>query len=137
MKEITPEALNELCRNTMVSHLGIKILTYKEGLLTASMPVDERNIQPMGFLHGGASLALAETVASIGSAAMTNTDEYHVFGVQVSGNHLNTARSGSVFAEAVLIHHGKSSHVWNIDITSENGKLISTARVSIAIVKKK
>jgi len=137
VKEITPEALNELCRNTMVSHLGIQILTYKEGLLTASMPVDERNIQPMGFLHGGASLALAETVASIGSAAMTNTDEYHVFGVQVSGNHLNTARAGSVFAEAVLIHHGKSSHVWNIDITSENGKLISTARVSIAIVKKK
>ena len=137
MKEITPEELNEICRNTMVSHQGIQILTYEDGLLTASMPVDKRNIQPMGFLHGGASLALAETVASIGSAAMTNTDEYHVFGVQVSGNHLNTARSGSVFAEAVSIHHGKSSHVWNIDITAENGKLISTARVSIAIVKKK
>lgn len=121
----------------MVSHLGIRITHCSEGIVEATMPVDERTQQPLGFLHGGASLALAETVASIGSLVMADTNEYHIFGVQVSANHTNTARTGDVYAKATLINKSKSTHVWNCDISSVAGKLISTARVTIAIVKKK
>lgn len=134
---ITLETINGLNENTLVSNLGIRITDFGEDYIEGAMPVDDRTRQPMGFLHGGASLALAETVASIGSVAITDTEQYHIFGVQVTGNHVNTARSGEVIVKAVLINKGRSSHLWNCDITTPAGKLISTIRVTIAIVKKR
>lgn len=133
----TVMSVNRLNQSSMVSHLGIQITHCSEGNVEATMPVDERTRQPMGFLHGGASLALAETVASIGSLVITDSEEYHVYGVQVSANHINTARTGDVIAKATLINKSRSTHIWNCDVSSSSGKLISTARVTIAIVKKK
>jgi 1,4-dihydroxy-2-naphthoyl-CoA hydrolase len=129
------EQLNHFCRGTFISYLGIEFLNYGENYIEASMPVDNK-LQPMGFLHGGASLALAETIASGGSFLLVDPEKYHVFGLQVSGNHLSTIHTGTVYARAEIIHKGRSTHVWDVKIRDEKGKLISVARVTMMIVKK-
>ncbi|PID95224.1 MAG: esterase [Bacteroidetes bacterium] len=129
--------MNALCQNTLVSHLGIKVTHLAEGEVLATMPVDDRTRQPMGFLHGGASLAFAETVASIGSLLITDLEAYDIFGTQVSGNHLRSVRSGEVYARASLLHKGRSSHLWDCTISDPRGKLIASIRVVITIVKKR
>ena len=101
------------------------------------MPVDERTCQPFGVLHGGASMALAETIAGVGSLA--NIADYeHAVGQQVSVNHVSAATMGdTVKAVATLVHRGRSSHVWHVDIISQTtGKLVSTAQVLYFILKK-
>ena len=133
----TVKEINRLCTNTLVTHLGIEITEYTKDHIIGTMPVDETTRQPMGFLHGGATLSLAETIASIGSAMQTDLTKYHVFGVQVTGNHVNTVRSGIVTATGKLLHKGRTSHVWDCDIRDQNHKLISVVRVSIAVVEKK
>lgn len=133
----TVQEINTLCKNTLITHLGIKITEYTKDHVTGTMPVDDTTRQPMGFLHGGATLSLAETMASIGSAMQTDLTKYHIFGVQVTGNHLKTVRSGLVTATAKLLHKGKTSHIWDCDIRDQNHKLISVVRVSIAVVEKK
>lgn len=133
----TVKEINKLCSNTLVTHLGIEITEYTIDHIIGTMPVDENTRQPMGFLHGGATLSLAETIASVGSAMQTDLSKYHVFGVQVSGNHVNTVRSGIVTATGKLLYKGRTSHVWDCDIRDQNQKLISVVRVSIAVVKKK
>lgn len=128
--------LNDICKGTFVSFLGIEFLDYGRDFVEARMPVDNK-LQPMGLLHGGASLALAETIASGGSYLLVDTEKYDVFGLQVSGNHLSTVSDGTLFARADIIHCGKSTHVWDVKISSEAGKLISVTRVTMMIVKKK
>lgn len=123
--------------NSMVEHLGIRFLPSEGETVRAEMPVDHRTAQPFGMLSGGASLALAETVAGHGSMSICREGEY-ACGMQVSGNHLSAVPvGGKVFAEGRLIHHGSSSHVWNIDITTPQGQLVSTVRVVNFILKKK
>jgi uncharacterized protein (TIGR00369 family) len=133
----TVEQYNEGNKNTLMGALGILFISVKDATITASMPVDGRTVQPFGFLHGGATLALAETVAGQGSHLLCKNGE-HVFGVQVSGNHLSSAAQGdTVIAVATLLHKGKSTHVWNVDVTSHStGKLISTIRVVNSVFKK-
>ena len=130
------EELNLLNRGTMMEQLQIEYLEVEEGFLKARMPVDQRTIQPDGILHGGASLALAETVAGLGSALMVDLSRFNVRGAQVSANHVGIAKKGWVVAEARLIHQGQHSHVWNIDIKSESGKLVSICRITNFVVKK-
>jgi 1,4-dihydroxy-2-naphthoyl-CoA hydrolase len=127
--------LNLFCKGSFISHLGIEFLNYGENYIEASMPVDDK-LQPMGVLHGGASLALAETIGSAGSFLLVDPAKYDVFGLQVSGNHVSTIRSGKVFARAEIIHRGRTTHVWDVMIRDEGGKLISTARVTNMIVEK-
>jgi uncharacterized protein (TIGR00369 family) len=131
------EKLNAINKGTMMEVLGIEYLEAREGYLRAKMPVDERTFQPAGLLHGGASIALAETLGSFGSAMMTDLNEYEVRGSQLSANHIKAAKDGWVFGEAVILHQGKNTHVWNIDIRNEKGDLISTCRLTIFIIKKK
>lgn len=101
------------------------------------MPVDERTRQPFGILHGGATLALAETIAGLGSMIMVEADEF-VVGMQVSGNHISSAHEGdTVRAVATIIHKGRSSHVWNIDVFTSTDKLVSSIRVMNSILKKR
>lgn len=128
--------LNELCKGTFISFLGIEFLDYGDDFVEARMPVDNK-LQPMGLLHGGASLALAETIASGGSYLLVDPDKYDVLGLQVSGNHLSSVSNGTLYARAEIIHKGKITHVWDVKIKGENGKLISVTRVTIMIVKKK
>lgn len=101
------------------------------------MPVNSNTLQPLGYLHGGASLALAETVGSAGSLFSIDTNKYIAFGMNVSGNHVSSIREGLLTATATIIHRGKTSHVWDVEIKNEEGKLISVVRVTNAIVEKK
>ncbi len=128
------KSLNKTSHNTLVGNLGIEYIKATEGYVLAKMPVDERTMQPLGILHGGASLALAETVGGLGSFLLIDSLEFESRGVSLSANHLNAASSGFVFAEATILHKGKSTHVWNIDIRDQNGLLISTARLTNRII---
>ena len=129
--------LNAMNRGTLMEQLGIEYLEARSGYMKASMPVDERTFQPMRILHGGATLALAETLASIGSALMVDREKFDVKGQHVTANHIRSARSGKVTGEAVIMHQGRSSHIWNVDVKDEAGRLISTCRVTIFVVRKK
>ena len=133
---MTIEEINNFCQNTLISNLDIKFIEIGETYVVAHMPVSSKTQQPLGILHGGASLALAETVASAGSFLMVDIQKYNVFGLQVTGNHIATAKDGLVVAKAEIIHKGESTHVWNVNIRDENGKLISVARVTNIITEK-
>ena len=130
------ELINQYVRDTMIDRLGIRFTAVGEGWVEASMPVDERTFRPGGFLHGGANLALAETVAGLGSMLMVDNQEFDILGIQVSGNHTGSVAEGSVQARAGIVHAGFQTHLWNVEIRSESGKLISTARVTNMIVKR-
>ena len=128
--------LNQFCKDTFVSLLGIEFTDTGEGYIEARMPVDDK-LQPMGYLHGGASLALAETVASGGSYLLIDREECDVLGLQVSGNHVAVVNKGTLFARAEIIHKGNKTHVWDVKIKNEEDKLISVARVTMMVVNKK
>jgi len=130
------ELVNKFAQNTMVENLGIRFTAIGEGFVEASMPVDERTMRPGGLLHGGANLALAETVAGLGSMLSVDINEYDVLGIQVSANHTGSAFDGTVYARAEIIHPGVQTQVWNVEIRNEEGKLISTGRVTNMIVKR-
>ena len=129
--------INKICEKTLIGHLGIVFTNFQNETLEASMSVDERTVQPMGYLHGGASLALAETVGSGASLLLINSEKYNVFGMNVSASHISSVRQGKVHAKATMIHKGQTTHVWNVEIKDDSGKLISVARVTNAIVPKK
>ena len=123
--------------DSMGAHLGIKFQTVQEGYVKATMPVDARTCQPFGILNGGASLALAEIIAGHGSVPLCSPDQMPC-GIQVSANHVRMVRTGSyVEATGRLIHRGRTSHIWNVDITDPEGRLVSTARIVNQIVKKR
>lgn len=123
--------------HSMGTHLGIQFLEMEEGYVRAQMPVDERTCQPFGILNGGASLALAEIVAGHGSIPLCSPGEMPC-GIQVSANHLSMVPKGEcVFATGKLVYRGRTTHLWNVDITNKEGKLISTARIVNQIVKKR
>jgi 1,4-dihydroxy-2-naphthoyl-CoA hydrolase len=128
--------LNEVCKGSFISFLGIEFLDYGDNFIEARMPVDDK-LQPMGLLHGGASLALAETIASGGSYLLVDPEKYDVLGLQVSGNHISSVSKGTLFARAEIIHKGKKTHVWDVNIRSDSGKLVSVTRVTVMVVKKK
>ena len=134
-KSVSAQDLNQHRKKTMVDHLAIEITEVGEDYIIASMPVDERTHQPMGILHGGASIALAETVGSI--AANLAVDESHYcVGLEVNGNHLKSIRSGKVFARASAVHLGRSTQVWDIRITDEEGRKICISRLTMAVLSK-
>ncbi len=134
---MTIQEINKICKNSMISHLGIEFTGYTETTVEARMPVHAPTHQPMGYLHGGASLALAETVGSAGSLFLVDPTKFNVFGMQVTGNHISSIREGWVIARATIIHQGRTSHVWDVEIRDTDDKLISVARVTNAIVEKK
>lgn len=136
--KIPIDKLNYSGNHALIGNLGIRFTSTSKSGVEAVMPVDERTRQPFGILHGGATLALAETVAGLGSMILCNPDETMV-GMQVSGNHISSAREGDmVHAEARIIHKGRSSHVWNVDIFAvSTGKLVSSVRVVNSVMKMK
>jgi len=121
--------------NSMTEHLGIKFLSCENNVIIAEMPVDHRTCQPYGILNGGASLALAEITAGYGSMAICGDDRFPA-GMQVSANHISSVKVGhSVLATGKLIHKGVTTHVWNVDVTTPGGRLVSSVRV-VNFIKK-
>ena len=130
------ETLNEFCAQSMIGLLGITFTDVQPDSIRATMPVNSKTCQPNGWLHGGASLALAESMAGAGSYLLVDREQFNVLGLQVSGNHISSINKGILQANARLIHKGKTTHVWDVKITDENHKLISTVRVTNIITDK-
>lgn len=135
--EIPLDLLNAQAKHALMGNLGIQYTYVSPDRIEATMPVDERTRQPFGILHGGATLALAETVAGLGSMVTCQPDEI-VVGMQVSGNHVSSAHEGdTVRAVGTIVHRGRSSHVWNVDVFTSTNKLVSSIRVVNSIMKKR
>lgn len=131
------DVINAQSKSTLMGNLGIQYTFASPERMEATMPVDHRTRQPFGILHGGATLALAETVAGIGSMIACEPDEF-VVGMQVSGNHISSAHEGdTVRAVATIVHKGRSSHVWNVDVFTSTGKLVSSVRVMNSVLKRR
>jgi uncharacterized protein (TIGR00369 family) len=136
-KEKVLQLCNEWCNNTLMQTLEIEYIDAEEGFLTAKMPVNSRVHQPMGLLHGGATVALAESVGSAASLMFINTDKQEVRGIEISANHLKSKREGIVYCTARIIHQGRSIHLWEIKITDENDKLISLCKLTNMILPRR
>jgi len=126
----TIEIANNLCKNTLMETLGIVFTKVEEGNIEATMPVTNRHKQPMGLLHGGANAALAESVGSLGSALLIDIKKYAVVGLQLSANHLKSVSAGMVIAKGIIVHKGRTTHLWNIDVFDENDRLLSSCRMT-------
>lgn len=121
----------------MLEHIGIEITEIGDDYLKASMPVDHRTVQPMNILHGGASVALAESLGSIGAYLTVDISKYHCVGMEINANHLRPVPSGKmVYAIAKPVHLGHKTQVWSIEITSEENKLVCVSRITMAVIEK-
>ncbi len=134
--KINPKILNSISKNTLLSHLGIEFIEIKNDTIIAKMPVNQYTSQPAGILHGGASVTLAESIGSIGSHMLINSELESAVGLEVNANHLRSISSGFVFGIGSIVHKGRSTHVWNIRIVDENDRLISVSRLTVMIIKK-
>ncbi len=127
---------NQMSKNTLMETLQITYTAAGEGWLQATMPVNSSVHQPMGLLHGGAMVALAESVGSAASVSRINQKEQEVRGIEIAANHLKSVREGVVTATAKIIHQGKSLHLWEIRIENEKGELVSLCKLTNMILSK-
>ncbi|WP_100333309.1 hotdog fold thioesterase [Bacillus alkalisoli] len=123
--------------NTLIDHLGMKIVELSDTKAVATMPVDKRTHQPFGVLHGGASVALAETIASIGTYNLIDKENEICVGLEINANHVRGKKDGTVTAIGTVLHRGKSTMVWDIKIVDEEENLICVSRCTMAILKKR
>jgi len=130
------EDLNGNRQGTLIGTLGILFTEIGEDFVRGTMPVDTRTLQPYGLLHGGASVALAETLGSTGASMCINADEYQVVGQEINANHVRAARRGIVTGTARSVHLGGRTQVWSIDIVNEAQKLICISRITMAVIKR-
>lgn len=121
---------------TLLHSLGIELKKIEKGRVVATMPVDDRTRQPFGLLHGGASVALAETVASVGAFEMIDKETEAAVGLEINANHVKGKRDGVVTAIGEVIHKGKTTMIWEIKIVDEQDQLICISRCTMAILKK-
>jgi 1,4-dihydroxy-2-naphthoyl-CoA hydrolase len=130
------EQVNEMVKNTLVGNLGILFTKVEKGRVEATMPVDHRTIQPAGILHGGATIALAETVSGLGSMLLIDVSTRDSRGIQLSTNHISSAREGEVLGIATIVHQGETTHIWNVDVF-QGERLISSIRVTNMIIQRR
>lgn len=135
-KDFTLDSLNQSSVNTLVEHLGIEYSDFDDNSLSAVMPVDARTHQPLGMLHGGASVVLAETLGSLAANMCVDETRYCV-GLDINANHVRAVRSGIVKGTATPVHIGTTTQVWQIEITEERGCLVCTSRLTMAVMKHK
>lgn len=133
-KNITLEEMNALNTNTMAEFLEMKWEEIGDDYLRLSMPVSNKNKQPYGFLHGGASCVLAETIGSVASAIVIDTEKFYCVGIEINANHLRSVTQGVVTARCQPLHLGKSTHVWDIKIYDELEKMFCVSRLTVAIL---
>ncbi|MGL2967352.1 PaaI family thioesterase [Flavobacterium sp. XGLA_31] len=136
-KEKMLQLCNDWSKNTLMETLEIEYIDAGEDFLKAKMPVNPRVHQPMGLLHGGASVALAESVGSAASLMFINPEKQEVRGIEISANHLRSKREGFVYCTAKIIHQGRSIHLWEIRITDENDKLVSLCKMSNMVLPRR
>jgi 1,4-dihydroxy-2-naphthoyl-CoA hydrolase len=134
---ISLEAINSLNPNTLNQHLDIQFTNIGDDFLEARMPVDQRTHQPMGLLHGGASVALAETLGSCAGSLCINFESEYVVGLEINANHIKGVREGFVYGTARPIHVGKKTQVWEIRIVNEKQELVCISRITLAVITKK
>lgn len=130
------DLLNQRAKNTMSDHLHIDFIEVGEDYLVARMPVNERTKQPLGIMHGGASVVLAESVGSTGANLCVDGNDYYCVGLDINTNHIRAVRDGFVFGTARPYHLGKSTQVWSIEIKNEAEKLISVSRLTMAVLRR-
>ena len=135
-KDKVLEFCNAFSKNTLMETLKIEFIDAGEGFLVAKMPVNSSVHQPMGLLHGGASVALAESVGSAASHFFIDAKNQEVRGIEISANHLKSIREGFVYGTARIIHKGRSLHLWEIKITDETGSLISLCKLTNMVLIK-
>jgi 1,4-dihydroxy-2-naphthoyl-CoA hydrolase len=133
---LTVEELNGNRPGTLIENLGILFTEIGDDFVRATMPVDTRTVQPYGLLHGGASVALAETLGSMGAAMCVDAAEYQVVGQEINANHVRAARSGLVTGTARAVHLGGRTHVWSIEIVNDAQKLVCISRITMAVIKR-
>lgn len=133
----TLELLKQRQAGTMTEHLGIEMTEIGHDFLRGTMPVDHRTKQPLGIMHGGASCVLAETMGSIAANFCVDLSTHYCVGLDINTNHIRVAKHGIVIATAKPFHLGRSTHVWGIDITTEQGKLVSVTRLTMAVMERK
>ncbi len=134
---LTLESLNKLSVNTMVSHLGIEFTRIGDDFIEAKMPVDSRTQQPMGLLHGGASVTLAETLGSVAATCCVDNQTQYCVGLDINANHIKSAKSGYVLGVTRPVHIGKRTQVWEIKIRNEKEELICISRITMAVIDKR
>jgi 1,4-dihydroxy-2-naphthoyl-CoA hydrolase len=135
--EVTPEQVNSFSRNTMVEHLGIVVTAVGDDYIEAKMPVDRRTHQPYGLLHGGASVALAETLGSVAAHCTVDDQNKYCVGVEINANHIKSVKTGFVTGIAKPIHIGSRTQVWEIRITNEQNDLVCISRLTMAVIDKR
>lgn len=137
LKQVPLELVNSMNKNTMMETLGIQCVEIGDDYVISTMPVDHRTHQPMGLLHGGASAALIESIGSMGSVLLIDVEKYAPVGIEINANHVGGVKSGSVRAKGTIVHAGKRTHVWQVDIRDEaTDKLVCTGRLTVMIVER-
>ena len=137
LKNVPLELINSKSNNTLVATLGIECIEIGENFIVLKMPVDRRTHQPMGILHGGASAALIETVGSMGSTLLIDLEKEVPVGLEINCNHVRSVKSGFVLATGTLVHCGRRTHVWQVNIHEEGTRrLICTGRLTVMIIEK-
>jgi 1,4-dihydroxy-2-naphthoyl-CoA hydrolase len=134
---VSLEQLNAMSANTLVSHLGIEFTDIGPDFIVARMPVDARTHQPLGLLHGGASVALAETLGSVAATLCVNRDTQYCVGLEINANHIKSMRTGFVYGKTRPVHVGKRTQVWEIRITNEQGELVCVSRITLAVIDRR
>lgn len=133
-KDVKLSDVNPIVDNTMASFLDMKFIEIGDDYLKMSMPVTDRTRQPYGYIHGGANCALIETIGSIASAMVIDTNKQYCVGIEINANHIRSITDGEVIATAHPLHLGRTTHVWDVKIHSEQGKLSCVGRLTVAIL---
>jgi 1,4-dihydroxy-2-naphthoyl-CoA hydrolase len=136
-KGVNTEMANKISRNTLIEHLGIEFIEMGEDYIKAKMPVDHRTKQPLGLLHGGASVVLAETLGSFAAQCSVNTDKQYCVGLEINANHVKAVEEGWVYGIAKPLHIGKKTQIWEIKVTNEENALVCISRITMAVLDKK
>jgi 1,4-dihydroxy-2-naphthoyl-CoA hydrolase len=136
-KQLTIGMLDGFADKTMSEYIGIEWVEIGPDFMKARMPVDHRTQQPYGLLHGGASCVLAETIGSMAAAMVVDHSKYYCVGMEINANHVRSARQGYVTGTATPLHIGGSTHVWDIKIHDEDGKLVCVSRLTVAVILRK
>ncbi len=133
-RQFTVEDLNKRGENTLAAFLGIKFTTVGEDSLIATMPADARTKQPIGIVHGGANVVLAETIASTGANAVIDLEKYYCVGLEINANHIRPVKEGLITGIARPIHLGRTTQIWHIDLYNEAGKQTCVSRMTASVV---
>jgi 1,4-dihydroxy-2-naphthoyl-CoA hydrolase len=135
-KNVPLDMVNAMNKNTILEVLGIKTIELGDDYIVGTMPVDKRTHQPMGLLHGGASAVLIESLGSIGSTLIVDITKQNIVGIDINANHIRGVKSGLVTGKASIVHCGRKTHVWQVDIKDDENKLVCSGRLTVMVTDK-